>query len=288
MSQHNKIDFSVYDFEGSLEDYLRELLQCSKNYLKKSSLSKKQLNLNLTHKFQLSIPLDIINNNKINPAYEGADNLILSETDEFLILSKPARLHMHPHSYEDQDTLLNYLRQSEYSHYLSVNKSEWDRGLIYRLDYETSGLVLYAKSDEIYQRYRAKFHELVDSKIYYAVVKGKAQSSIYKDKVNYRGEKKGAGYVVGHGEYSAFIEVEACEYNKVENISLVKVKLYEGIRHQIRIQLAHHKHPILGDELYQGPRGDRLYLHCYEYTIDGKTYRDDNLEVFRQLFNLNR
>lgn len=287
MCQLNKIEISVYQYEGTLEAYLRELLHCSKNYLKKSSLTKKQLNLNVTHQFQVSIPIEIVNHLKINPHYEGSENLIIGETDEFLLLSKPAALHMHPHSYKDCDTLLNSLRQSKYSSLLDVNHGEWDRGLIYRLDYETSGLALYAKTDALYQKYRDNFHELVDSKIYYAIVKGKAQNTVYKDKVNYRGEKKGSGYVIGHGEYSAFIEVEMCQYNEDNNLSLVKVKLYEGIRHQIRIQLAHHKHPILGDELYKGPKAQRLFLHCYEYTIDGKSYRDENLELFREFFNFN-
>lgn len=287
MSQFNKIQLSVFQYEGSLEDYLKEILQCSRNLLKKSALTKKQLQLNLTHKKQIEVPIEVINHLMINPLYEGEENLFINETDEFLILSKPAGLHMHPHRYLDKDTLLNYLRQSSYHNYLKVNQSKWDRGLVYRLDYETSGLVLYAKNDQIYEKYRDNFHDLVESKVYYAICKGKVESTIFKDKVNYRGEKKGSGYVIGHGEYSAFIEVELCEFDEESNLSLVKVKLYEGIRHQIRIQLSHHKHPILGDELYKGPKSDRLYLHCYEYTINGKTYRDDKLKAFFKFFNLN-
>tara|TARA_B100001971_G_scaffold215192_1_gene259902 strand:- start:155191 stop:156063 length:873 start_codon:yes stop_codon:yes gene_type:complete len=285
MSQHNNIEISNIDFEGTLESYLRELLKCSRNFLKKSSLTKKQLNLNIKPKETLFIPIEVINHGEINPIYSGEEIKLIGETDEFLILSKPANTHMHPHTYRDQNTVLNSFYQLGIGNYLKVNQAEYDRGLLYRLDYATSGLVLYAKSDEVYLKYRENFHDLVESKEYLAICKGECSDALLKDKVNYRGEKKGAGYVVEHGEYSAFIEVNHIKYLADKNLSLVKVKLYEGIRHQIRIQLSHNKNPILGDDLYQGPKADRLYLHCYRYTINGETYCDENLGVFRQLFD---
>ena len=285
MSQPNKLELSNLNYEGSLEEYLKDFLGLSKSFLKKSGLSKKQLNLSIKPKDQLYIPINVINHGKINPNYVGSPIKVIDEDEEFIVLSKPAKIHIHPHNYLDQDTLLNAFYALNLSSYLNVNRNEYDRGLVYRLDYETSGLCLYAKSDEVYAKYRNQFHDLVESKEYFVICKGKCEDALYKDKVNYRGEKKGAGYVVGHGEYSAFIEVKFIEYNAKENLSLVKVKLYEGIRHQIRIQMAHHGHPILGDELYKGPKAQRLYLHCHEYKINNKIFRDENLVLFRELFD---
>lgn len=285
MSQHNNIEISNLNFEGTLEDFLKEVFNCSRNFLKKSPLSKKQLNLKLRLRQKLVLPLEVINHGQINPDFEGDEVQLIDETDEFLILSKPAQLHMHPHSYLDKNTVLNSFFNLGLNKYLKVNSEEYDRGLLYRLDYETSGLILYAKSDAIYKNYRDNFHDLIESKQYLAICKGRCEEALLKDKINYRGEKKGSGYVVEHGEYSAFIEVKLIQYNKEKDLSLIKVILYEGIRHQIRIQLAHIKHPLLGDELYHGPRAKRLYLHCYKYQIANNTYKDNNLGVFRDFFD---
>ena len=69
------------------------------------------------------------------------------------------------------------------------------------------------------------------------------------------------------------------------------VNLETGLRHQIRAQLADNGHPILGDELYGGPKCDRLYLHCYRYQfqLGGINYEfiDSDLGSFSLFFNLN-
>jgi 23S rRNA-/tRNA-specific pseudouridylate synthase len=64
------------------------------------------------------------------------------------------------------------------------------------------------------------------------------------------------------------------EFNSEKNMSLMEVTLTTGLRHQIRAQLAHLGHPLIGDTFYGGRVAARLYLHALNYSlfIEGKTY----------------
>lgn len=282
----NEISLSSLVESCTVYDFLKDYLQISHNQIKKSGLTKKFLTRYLRNKDQLSLPIDLLNHLKVNPNCSLADVKIIGEDKDLIVIHKPAHSHMHPHRYSDTDTLLNYLANSEFSNYLRVNDNSYDRGLLYRLDYETSGLVLYAKSNDVYEHYRKDFDLLVKEKYYLAICNGKVKDCSLKDNISYRGNKKAKGYVSGSGEFSAFIKVECLEYDSKNDLSLVKVFLFEGIRHQIRIQLAHAGNPILGDELYGKKKADRLFLHCYEYHLENKSYRDNLFIDFNEFFNL--
>jgi len=280
----NDISFSSLESFESIGSFIKDYFHISNAQLKKSGLSKKFLNRALREKETISLSANIVNYLKINPESEITENIVIENTNDFLILHKPSKVHMHPHSYEDTNTLLNYLVK-DYNDLLKVNDTAYDRGLLYRLDYETSGLVIYAKTFELYEEYRKKFSEMVKEKYYLAICSGKLESVTLKNLISYRGERNSTGYVSNHGEYDAFIRVETLDYNEEQDLSLVKVFLFEGIRHQIRIQLANIGHAILGDDLYRGRKADRLYLHCYQYTLGEKSFVDKSLVDFRKFFN---
>jgi len=174
---------------------------------------------------------------------------------------------------------------------LSVNKESYDRGLLYRLDFETSGLMIYIKKDEILKEMREHFHEQMKKKYYLAVVHGNLASQKLSHHLRPFGEK-GAKMIEASDGVLNEIEVEHISYNSDKDVSLVKVNLGHGHRHQIRAQLACAHHPILGDHLYGRPEEDRLYLHCYQYQFvtQRKEYdlRDDSIKDLTKFFNLNR
>jgi 23S rRNA pseudouridine1911/1915/1917 synthase len=283
----NEISISSLKGPLSVYDYLKEELGITHSQIKKSGLNKKFLNRVINAKDKITIPIDLINHMLINPVSSLQSAKVIAEDDDFLILHKPPFSHMHPLRYSDTDSLLNYLATSEYGSYLKVNSSSYDRGLLYRLDYETSGLAIYAKSEDVYHEYRKNFDERIKEKYYLAICCGEMEDCTLKDNISYRGNKNARGYVSGGGEFSAFIRVEKLDYDANKDLSLVKVFLFEGIRHQIRIQLAHAGHPILGDELYGKKSADRLYLHCYEYHLEDRSFKDELFIGFSELFNLN-
>lgn len=63
----------------------------------------------------------------------------------------------------------------------------------------------------------------------------------------------------------AELEVQKLSFNERTNRSLLQVSLKTGLRHQIRVQLAHLGYPLIGDELYGGESSSRLHLHAYRY-----------------------
>ena len=170
-----------------------------------------------------------------------------------------------------------------------------DRGLINRLDFETSGVIFYAKSQSTHQFIRQNFNQAVKAKRYLAIistdkeVNGSFNHSYFAPK----GAKK-----VSISEYSqssaqkACIEVSTLEYDSSAGLALVQVLLHQGKRHQIRAQLSFLGFPILGDQLYAGQKADRIFLHCLEYEINylSKLYRilSPKPSLFSDFFDLDR
>lgn len=265
----NKASFSVLGSHQSLEDVLRLMFGLSKSYLKKH-LTKNQLQRPIKKGDRIDLPLNLINHGQINPCYQGPDIEIIYEDDLLLVMSKPEKIHCHPLTYEESNNLLSFIRERLGDGYLQVNTSHYDRGLLYRLDYETSGLIIYVKNPVLYQDLRDHFHQLVKEKIYLAKVKGKFNKvGAWEHAVSPSLERGHKMKLDPAGEL-AYLVVSLKSYNEEENTSLLEVRLHTGLRHQIRVQLAALGFPIIGDELYGGEKATRLFLHAYRYEIKTK------------------
>ncbi len=293
---HNNEEIEICflkDFPSLLEGILF-LTDLSKNQIKKFNLSKKYLNKSVEGKRSYRLPLDLVNHNKINPEYTGADVKVLFENDEVIAFSKPAKVHSHPLKYSDTNNLLSFIRASKFSSHLNINRNGYDRGLLYRLDYETSGLLIYCKSEELYQRARKDLKSIVVSKCYLAVVSGYFNcNGSYTHYIKPVG-KNGARMELTTSEDLKGRKVDCSfsilEYQAEKNISLVQVDLDQGERHQIRKQLEAVGYSIIGDPLYGEQAGQRMYLHCWNYNLSlGKllNLKDNHYELFFDLFDFN-
>lgn len=224
----------------------------------------------------LTLPLDLINNGLISPIYAGPKLEILFEDELVLALNKPNNLHCHPLGYQEHDNCLSFLRSSNPSKYyeaLLVNSTSYDRGLLYRLDFATSGVLFYIKNQKLFNSLRTNFFALVKNKIYLAIVEGDfLQEGAHQHYLTPTGPK-GAKMKVSSApstsssSFFANLEVKKLKFGQEQNLSLLKIKLHTGIRHQIRAQLMHLGHPILGDTLYGGATSNIMYLHAYSYKI---------------------
>ena len=232
----------------------------------KNYLNVKQLNL--SGQEQVELPIDVLMKNHINPIYTGSEMKILHENDDFIVFDKPAGIHSHPLRYDEGDNCLSYLRSVVKGSYLSVNSENYDRGLLFRLDYETSGVLIYCKEEKIRELLFTNRLEAVSLKRYTAVVHGDfSQSGDISIPMKPFG-KKGMKMVYSVQGDVGEMKVEKLNYNPDNDLSLLKVDLKTGLRHQIRAQLSHLGHPILGDELYGGEVSDRMYLHSTLYEIE--------------------
>lgn len=268
-------DYCLLEPVSSIEDFLKSQFAASGNKLKKY-FAKKFLNRSLGERSLLTLPLNFINDGLISPSYIGSPLELIAEDEHFFVFSKNPNQFIHPLTYDEGDNCLSYLRQIR-PELLEVNKAHYDRGLLYRLDYETSGVVIYAKSDELYQHLRENFAGLAKEKIYWCWVQGEMKLSGAHTHSFSSTEEKGKRVKVaqaGFGAQDGELSLIPLEFNSALNRTFVEVKLKTGLRHQIRAQMAYLGYPLVGDTFYGGPQARRLYLHARKYTLEvqGKEY----------------
>ena len=144
-------------------------------------------------------------------------------------------------------------------------------GLLNRLDNETGGLVLFAKSNDAFLYYSQKMKNLGIDKIYTAVVDGKMSNSSgfinypiahhYKNKSKMIAVKKNELY---RGKpRNAVTEWKLIKV--VDDKSILEVKIKKGARHQIRVHLASIGFPIVGDKLYNEKKNKSSYKNHLLY-----------------------
>lgn len=276
MTQKNSTEYCLLENASSVsvEEFLKTNFHCSSNKLKKF-FDKSFLNKSLGPRATLVLPLDFINAGEINPEYDGPAIETLYEDDLFFVMKKPHNLFVHPLSYTEKNNCLSFLRTT-HPEFLNVNKGEYDRGLLYRLDFETSGVLVYVKQEVAYRYLRENFKTIAKKKIYHCLVEGECKLQGKFTHYFSAGEEKGKRVLVKNsGEQNeGSLKLSPLKYLKESNSTLMEVELGQGLRHQIRAQLAHLGFPIRGDEFYGGKAAQRLYLNAskYEIEFEGKTF----------------
>ncbi|MBP5470905.1 MAG: RluA family pseudouridine synthase [Candidatus Riflebacteria bacterium] len=214
---------------------------------------------------------------------------ILYEDEDIIVINKPFGLVVHPGAGNEKVTVVS----SILSHTNLSPIGAPDRpGVVHRLDKETSGIMVLAKTKEAHKNLAEQFasHDL--EKEYLAIIqghivnkKGRIQVAIDRDPVN-RQRMKATSADNGKMAISIF---EVVEYLK--NATLVKVKILTGRTHQIRVHMAFTGHPLLGDTTYGGRKfgNSEHFLHSYKLTfthpINGKTmtFQAEIPERFQQV-----
>ena len=214
---------------------------------------------------------------------------ILYEDDDIIVINKPFGLVVHPGAGNEKVTVVSALL----SHTNLSPIGAPDRpGVVHRLDKETSGIMVLAKTKEAHKNLAEQFasHEL--EKEYIALIqghivnkKGRIQVAIERDQVH-RQRMKATSVDNGRMAISIF---EVMEYLK--NSTLVKVRILTGRTHQIRVHMAFTGHPLLGDTTYGGKKfgNSEHFLHSaklsFTHPITGKsmTFQADIPERFKEV-----
>lgn len=192
---------------------------------------------------------------------------IIYEDQHLAIINKPKDLVVHPAPTHEGVTLVHGIL-FQIKPLSSINGSNRP-GIIHRLDKDTSGLIIVAKTNESHQILAKEISEHKVKRHYYAIAygsftetKGTINMPIGRDSSN---RTKMAVDPKGRVATTHFSVLE--EYL---NHSLLDVQLETGRTHQIRVHLATINHPILGDEIY-GPRkvfgNIGQYLHAYKLSF---------------------
>ncbi len=215
---------------------------------------------------ELFLPLNLLNSDLINPSYDGLNIEIIAEDEFILALEKPPGIHCHALHYHETNTVTNFLRSEKRFNTLALDTDRPERGLLYRLDKETSGVLLAKKKP-------LPAFTLLE-KEYRALVEGGLEGEfILENYLEYYGPKKSLGRISKENTtFPAKLKIKVLE--RREDTTLLEIKLFEGHRHQIRIQLAGMGHPVVGDPIY-GTARERLFLAANRYCLqfEGDTFR---------------
>lgn len=247
-----------------LREYLKEELELSTRFMRKSALDKRifinekpvKLDYILREGDRIRILLVTEETQYMDPEELPLD--VLYEDDALLIVNKDAHMVVHPTPTHKTGTLSNAVLH----HYRAKGEATIIR-LVSRLDMNTSGLIILAKNQYVHSRISKDMQDEAYDKYYVALVKGDFPEDVHLiDLPIYR---------VGEGVLNRIIDergqesrTKVCVLEKKEGYSLLLLKLLTGRTHQIRVHLSHLGYPILGDELYGGEmdRIDRQALHA--------------------------
>ena len=216
---------------------------------------------------------------------------VLFEDDCVIVLEKPSGMVVHPGAGRRQGTLVNALLY----HYPGIKDIGPDErpGIVHRLDKETSGLMVVARTAEAYSELQRQFKQRSVEKMYWGLVWGK----IVK-------QKGTIDWAVGrHGKHGERMSVRTKKpraavthfkvFKKYRDTTLLEIKPVTGRTHQIRVHLAASGHPLVGDSRYgrikSKRRCPRLFLHAHrlgfahpesQNKMDFLSPLPDDLEVF--------
>lgn len=216
---------------------------------------------------------------------------ILYEDDELIVIDKPVglltthtRLHGR-HARETQPTAENFLNDYVRKGQRKSRKRIW---LVHRLDRETSGVMMFAKTEEVAERFRADWNALT-VKTYLARVAGVPaedggvfESYLAEDADGYkvRSVPKPARRL--GAKMSKPAKLARTEWRKLsveDGTTLVEVLLKSGRKNQIRVHFSEAGHPVVGDVKYGGPAASRMYLHAWKLQVLRRSGRCDVFEA---------
>ena len=200
----------------------------------------------------------------------AADNVplsILYEDEETLVLDKQPGVIVHPREGVREVTLINAVR-ARYPQVREINDT--DRGgVVHRLDRDTSGVIVFAKSEASQFALKEQWKQRETTKQYLAIVEGRPQPAegIIDAPLGPDPSDPRRRAVVDRGQ-SARSEYRVLEQYGDE-AALVLVRIYTGRTHQIRVHMSAIGHPVLADRLYGHPSLyiDRQALHAWRLGV---------------------
>jgi 23S rRNA pseudouridine1911/1915/1917 synthase len=177
---------------------------------------------------------------------------ILFEDEAVIVLNKPPGLVVHPAVGNPSGTLLHGLLFHD-----PVFQTLERAGIVHRLDKDTSGVMVVAKSTEAMAALQAQFKGRETEKEYLALVWGSPpQSDRIETRIGRHPVHRKKQAVLKEEGRKAITNFQTLE--KFGETALLRVKIETGRTHQIRVHMAHLGHPIVGDRVYGRARRNRL------------------------------
>ncbi len=202
---------------------------------------------------------------------------IVYACDSYLVISKPSGLPVHPDSkYSLEDTLAGYLVE-RFPEISGIGEKSRP-GIVHRLDMQVSGIMVVARSSEMFEYLKNQFKNRTVKKVYKALVFGKINKEEDCIKSPLARRKDGFMKTSPEGRRAETYFIKEKEY---QNFTLLQVYPKTGRMHQIRVHLNFYGHPIVGEKVYISKKYKksrfsfllaRPFLHSWKigfYNLDG-------------------
>ncbi len=258
-----------------IDNFLAKKLNISRNQIQKSiELNKLKCNGNLIRKPSFLITSgDVID---FEPFIEEKPNLnpekinieYIYKDQDIILINKPAGIIVHPGTKNPKHTLLNGIL-NDFPEIKYVGNPERP-GIVHRLDKETSGILIVARNNRSFESLSNMFKSRKIHKEYVCLVKGivnPVEGTINSPIARHpRLKIKQAIVINGKESITKYKTMK-----NIKNFSLLRIQLFTGRMHQIRVHLSSIGHPILGDSLY-GKKNNELFkrhfLHANKIVFD--------------------
>jgi len=213
---------------------------------------------------------------------------ILKEDKDYIVISKPTGLVVHSDGRTDEETLCDWVLK-KYPEIEGIGESmELESGevierpgIVHRLDRDTSGAMVVARTQEGFEHLKKQFQDRLVEKKYIAIVYGNIKEDIFvvdepigRSRKNFR--QWFSGRKVRGKTREAVTEFRVLKRSSHKEVTIVEVSPKTGRTHQIRVHLKSRYHPIICDKLY-APDRDCL-LNMSRTALHSKTIKFQDLE----------
>jgi len=236
LSDHPELDLS--------RTRIQKLIESGLVLINGDTPNKKQT-LSVGDKIEITIPPP--EPSLVTP--EKIDLNVVYEDDHLAVIDKPAGMVTHPGAGNRTGTLVNAMLHRFGT--LAISSATDRPGIVHRLDKNTSGLLIIAKSDKAYGELQKMMGQHLVKRTYHAIIWGHLTDS--SGTINLplgRSKRDRKKMAVATGGRSAITHYQLLE--RFRSYSYLELQLETGRTHQIRVHLAHLGHPVFGDPEYGG------------------------------------
>lgn len=230
----------------------------------------------------------LINDTKITPHYSltDGDNIcinliekekpiaknwqipIIAETEDYLVVDKPAGIVVHPAKDFDDTTLIDVILKT-HPKIKEIGDNTIRPGIVHRLDKNVSGLMIIAKTEQMFFALKEQFKTKKTKKIYLGLVYGLIKDDYGKIDFNIARSENGKMVARPTNQEGKKALTEYEVINRYNNFSYLKINIKTGRTHQIRLHFHALGFPIVGEKLHlqkklkSNLKLDRMFLHAH-------------------------
>lgn len=294
---------TVEGFDGRLDRYLSEALSKTRSFVQKI-IEEGNVWVNQTRVLKPAYKVksgDIIKvvipePKQLSLVAQDIDIEVVYEDEHLAVINKPRGMVVHPGAGNFENTLVNALLHKFRGKLSSIN-GVIRPGIVHRLDKDTSGLLVVAKTDEAHIKLSEALKSHQIKRIYYAICEGvlKEDSGVVNAPIGRHPVNRLKMAVVPNGkEAVTYFEV----LERFDKYTFIKLRLKTGRTHQIRVHMSYIGYPLLGDSTYGraknefGVQGQVLHAGEIEFvhpiTSEVLHFSTELPEYFLEILNILR